>query len=68
MKTNCLANKDDIIKCLIERQNGRNIQESNKYISEIEVNNIFIYIHFFFIEKFHEYQSFRRIIFRKKSK
>lgn len=48
MKTNHLANKDDIIKCLIERQNGRNIQESNKYISEIEVNNIFIYKHFYF--------------------
>jgi hypothetical protein len=68
MKKNCIANKDDIIKCLIERQNGRNIQESNKYISGIEVNNIFIYKQFYFIEKFHEYQSFRRIIFRKKSK
>jgi hypothetical protein len=39
MTTNNLARKEDIIKCLIERQNGRNIQESNKYISEIEVNN-----------------------------
>ena len=42
MTQNNLANKEDIINCLIERQNGRNIQESNKYISEIEVNHIFI--------------------------
>ncbi len=42
MRENHLVKKEDIIKCLIERQNGRNIQESNKYILEIEVNNIFI--------------------------
>ena len=40
MTQNNLAKKEDIIKCLIERQNGRNIQESNKYILEIEVNHI----------------------------
>ena len=43
MSENNLAKKQDIINCLIERQNGKNIQESNKYISEIEVNNNFIY-------------------------
>ena len=41
MTNNNLAKKEDIIKCLIERQNGRNIEDSNKYISEIEVNNIY---------------------------
>ena len=58
MTTNNLARKEDIIKCLIERQNGRNIQESNKYISEIEVNNYYIKLKIFIIiEKFHEYKS-----------
>ena len=58
MTTNNLARKEDIIKCLIERQNGRNIQESNKYISEIEVNNYYIKLKIFIIiEKFHEYNS-----------
>ena len=42
MSENSLAKKEDSINCLIERQNGKNIQESNKYISEIEVNNIYI--------------------------
>ena len=43
-----LARKEDIIKCLIERQNGINIQESNKYISEIEVNHNILYKNNFF--------------------
>ena len=48
MTQNNLANKEDIIKCLYERMSGRNIQESNKYISEIEVRNILIYLKYFY--------------------
>ena len=57
-----LARKEDIIKCLIERQNGINIQESNKYISEIEVNHNILYKNNFLIiiEKFHEYKGLSR--------
>jgi hypothetical protein len=42
MTSNTLAKKEDIINCLISRQNGLNIQQANQYISEIEVNHIFI--------------------------
>ena len=42
MTSNALAKKEDIINCLISRQNGLNIQQANQYISEIEVNHIFI--------------------------
>jgi hypothetical protein len=42
MANNALAKKEDIINCLISRQNGLNIQQANQYISEIEVNHIFI--------------------------
>lgn len=63
MSDNNYAKKEDIINCLIERQQGKNIQESNKYISKIEVNNIYILkIIFIYIAKFYEYKSIRRII------
>ena len=69
MTNNILAKKQDIINCLISRQNGHNIQQANQYISEIEVNHIFIILKsFLFLEKFYEYKSIWRIIIRKRPK
>lgn len=57
MTNNILAKKQDIINCLISRQNGLNIQQANQYISEIEVNHIFIISKLIIL-----FQIFRKIL------
>ena len=57
MTSNILAKKEDIINCLISRQNGLNIQQANQYISEIEVNHIFIISKLIIL-----FQIFRKIL------